>query len=69
MRLSFHIGRTNITIIDTETTDYDFSDCSDSDLDDMVDPCLGGEKEWDPVSQSAFEERFHRNLVNDGYYD
>ena len=69
MRWSFNIGRTEITIIDTNTTNYDCSELTDDELDDLVEPCLSKEREWEPVSQSAFEERFHRKLLDDGYYD
>jgi len=69
MKLSFHIGRTQITILDTTPDNYDCSDLTDDELAELVEPCLANEREWDPVSQSAFEERFHRKLVDEGYYD
>lgn len=68
MKLSFTIGKCDITIIDTDITP-DCSELRDEDLSELTQPCLENKQKWDPVAQSAFEEQVHRALVNEGYYD
>ncbi len=68
MKLSFNIGKCDITIIDTDPG-YDCSQLSDGDLEELTGPCLDDEKPWDKLSQDAFEEQVHRNLLKSGYYD
>lgn len=68
MRLSFNIGRVDITIIDTDMNGYDCTDLTDDELEEMIKPSLNS-GDWDPESESAYQEWNHRMLIDEGYYD
>jgi hypothetical protein len=66
MRLAFNLFGADVTVVDTNTTNYDCSDLSDEELAELVNPRLAGEKAWEPQSQSAFEEAYERGLYRPG---